>query len=144
MPNVWTAINLLIVTALIVSSTVVSFFFEEFKVFSGVSISIWIIAAMMLVYAFAEISSDLSKMETKPVFFSPWLFPVYVYNPKKNDVEAHNLPTVALIGGLVTMMLWSVLCSIWVYPHNVGVSLSILFELLLMVSAFHLIGVSAH
>jgi len=84
MPNLWTAINLIIVSGIIVSSTVVSFFFsEEFRIFSGISISIWVLAAMMLVYAIAEIGSDLSKMETKPVFFSPWLFPVYVYNPKK-------------------------------------------------------------
>jgi hypothetical protein len=84
MPNAWTAINLTIVTAVIISATVVSFFFSDtFRIFSGVSISIWVTAAMMLVYALAEIGSDLSKMETKPVFFSPWLFPVYVYNPKK-------------------------------------------------------------
>jgi len=42
------------------------------------------------------------------------------------------------------MMMWSVLCSVWVYPHNVGISIGILFELLLIISAFHLIGVSAH
>lgn len=98
----------------------------------------------MLVYAVAEIASDISKMEKNPVFFSPWLFPIYIYNPKKNDVEPHNLPTVALLGGLVILMMWSVVCSVWVYPHNVGVSLSILFELILIICAFHLIGVSAH
>ena len=70
-----------------------------------------------------------------------YIFYLFFY---RNDVEAHNLPTVALICGLVIMMMWSVLCTIWVYPHNVGISLSIFFELLLMISAFHLIGVSAH
>jgi len=144
MPNLWTAINLIIVIGIIISATVVSLFFDEFRTFTGVSISCWVTAALFIVYAMSEIGSDLAKMETKPVFFSPWIFPVYIYNTKKNDVEPHNFPTVALIVGLIIMILWSVLCSCFVYPHNVGVSIGILFELLLIIACFHLLGVSAH
>lgn len=144
MPTLWTVINLIFVLGIIISATVVSLFFEEFRTFTGVSISIWVTAALFIVYALAEISTDLANMEKKPVFFSPWIFPIYIYNPKKNDVEPHNLPSIALITGLILMMLWSVLCSVWVYPHNVGISLSIFFELLLIITCFHLIGVSAH
>lgn len=144
MPNLWTAINLIIVIGIIISATVVSFFFEEYRTFTGISISCWVTAALFIVYALSEIGSDLSTMEKKPVFFSPWIFPVYIYNPKKNDVESHSFPTAALLIGLSIIILWSVLCSCWVYPHNVGVSIGIFFELLLIISCFHLIGVSAH
>lgn len=135
---------MVIVIGIIISATVVSLFFEEFRTFTGVSISCWVTAALFIVYAISEISTDIATIETKPVFFSPWIFPIYIYNPKKNDVEPHNLPTVSLIVGLILMMVWSVLCSVWVYPHNVGISLSILFELILIITCFHLIGVSAH
>jgi hypothetical protein len=144
MPPLWTIINLVIVIGIIISATVVSFFYDEYRTFTGVSISCWVTAALFLVYAMSEIGSDVAKMETKPVFFSPWIFPVYIYNPKKNDVEDHTTPTIALMFGLVIMIMWSVLCSVWVYPHNVGVSIGILFELLLMIACFHLIQLSAH
>ena len=144
MPNLWTAINLVFVIGIIISATVVSFFFDQYRTFTGISISCWVTAALFIVYALSEIGSDLAKMEKTPVFFSPWIFPVYIYNAKKNDVEPHSFPTVSLMIGFTIIILWSVLCSCWVYPHNVGVSVGILFELLLIISCFHLIGVSAH
>lgn len=144
MPTLWTVINLIIVGLVIIAATVVSWFVEEYRTFLGISISIWVFAALLLVYALAEIGSDVMKMETKPVFFSPWVFPVYIYNAKKNDVEPHNLPTIALITGLLVLLAWSVLCSVWVYPYNVGVSLGILFEEILIIAVFHLMGLSAN
>lgn len=139
MPNLWTVINLLIVSCIIIASTVVSLCVEGFRVFTGVSISIWVFAALLLVYALSEITSDLMNMEKKPIYFSPWVFPVYIYNPKKNDVEPHNLPSISLITGLLVLILWSITASVWIYPHNVGISLSILFENVLVIAVLHLI-----
>lgn len=144
LPKAWTIVNITIVVAIIISATVVSFFVTEFRVFLGFSISIWVLAAFLFVYAFAEISTDYAKKETKPLFYSPWLFPVYIYNPKKNDVEPHNLPSVAMISGFTIMICWSVLASVWIYPHHVGVSLSILFEIFMIIAILFLVSISAH
>jgi hypothetical protein len=144
LPPIWSIINISILTLCIIAATLVSWIVEEYRTFLGISISVWIFAALLLVYALAELTSDISKIETIPVFFSPWIFPVYIYNAKKNDVESHSLPSVALILGLLVLIVWSVLCSVWVYPHNVGVSLSIIFEDLLVIAMFHLMGVSSN
>jgi len=114
MPNSWALVNILIGLTIMVSSIVVSFFVDEFRVFTGFSIAVWVLAALLLVYAFAEIISDLWKIEKNPIFFSPWVFPIYIYNSKKNDVESHNRPSVCLITGLLILILWSVLASVWV------------------------------
>ena len=96
-----------------------------------------------MIYAGSELSSDLANIEKKPIFFSPSIFPVYIYNPKKNDVDPKNGPTIALLTSLVILMLWSVTCTVWVYPHNIGVSVGILLEAFIIISCFHLISVSA-
>lgn len=144
LPKSWTIVNLTIVIGIIISATVVSFFVEGFRIFFGFSISVWVFAALLFVYAFAEIFSDYSKRETHPIFYSPWIFPVYIYNPKKNDIERHSLPAIAMLVGFITMIGWSVLCSIWVYPHHVGVSLSILFEIFMMMSIMFIVSISTH
>jgi hypothetical protein len=110
--------------------------------FEGLSISIWVLSFFIFVYAFAELFSSIKKIETNPIFFSPWIFPVYVYNPKKNDVVKNNGPAIAMLIGYVIMIAWSVLCSVWIEPYYVGVSLSILFELLLIISVLYLVSIS--
>ena len=100
------------------------------------------LAFFLFLYAGAEIFSDIRNIETKPIFYSPWIFPVYIYNPKKNDVEKHNSPAIALIVGFLIMICWSVLCSVWIKPFYVGVSLSIMFELMLIVCVLYLISVT--
>lgn len=42
------------------------------------------------------------------------------------------MPVICLIGSLVIMIAWSVLATVWYTPTHVGVSLSILFEMLLI------------
>ncbi len=62
MPVAWASINITIVVCIIISSTVVSLIIDEFEVFFGVSISIWVFVGLLLVYAFSEITSDLNNM----------------------------------------------------------------------------------
>lgn len=82
------------------------------------------------------------KIETKPLFFSPWIFPVYVFNPKKNDVESHNLPSIAVITSFIVLLVWSALASIWIYPHSVGITLTVLFEISMTLMALYLVSIS--
>ena len=143
LPNAWTIVNIIIVAIVIVSCTVVSLFFDSFRTYTGVTLSVWVFCGFLLVYAGSELLSDLANIETKPIFFSPSIFPIYIYNPKKNDVDPKNGPTIALLSSLVILILWSVTCTVWVYPHNIGVSAGILCEQILIVSCFHLISVSS-
>ena len=139
MPTLWTVINLVIVGGMIISALVVSFFVAGFRIFLGFSISTWITAIMLGVYSFAEIFSDYSKSETRPTFYSPWIFPVYIYDPKKNDVVSKNMPAIMMFLGFMIMILWSILASVWLAPIHVGISLSIFFEVCMLISVLFMI-----
>lgn len=139
MPKPWQIVNLILIIITILSSFIVSLIVEDFSNFLGFSISIWTLAFFILLYSFAEISTDIKNIHKKPIFISPWIFPVYIYNPKKNDVEPHNMPAVALIIGFYILILWAIFASIWIQPTYVGVSLSIIFELILIIVILFLI-----
>lgn len=142
LPKTYAIVNLIIGLACVIAPAIVSLCVEDFRVFFGFSISTWILAVLLFVYGFAEISSDVAHIETKPLFFSPWVFPVYIYNPKKNDVESHNGPSIAIITSFIILLIWSVLASVWVFPHSIGVSLTVLFEILMTLVTLFLVSVS--
>jgi hypothetical protein len=142
LPRAWTIVNVILVILLIAGSFISALIIPEFANFLGFSISIWITAFFILMYAFAELYSDIKNIETKPVFFSPWIFPVYIYSPKKNDVERHNMPAAAFIIGMLIMMFWAVLSTVWIDPFAVGVSLSVIFELILVIITLYLVSVT--
>lgn len=144
LPRLWTIINAVIVSLIVIACTVVSLFSDEYRTYTGVSISVWVLCFFMLVYGFSELYTDLSKIETNPIFFAPCIFPIYIYNPKKNDVVPKYGPTIVIFAALVFLILWSVTCTVWVYPHNIGISVGILVEQVLIILSFHLIGVSSY
>jgi len=50
-------------------------------------------------------------MDRKPMFYSPWIFPIYKYSAKKNDVVSYNKPTVILLFSLLLILVWAVLAA---------------------------------
>lgn len=52
------------------------------------------------------------------------------------------MPVICLIGSLVIMIAWSVLATVWYTPTHVGVSLSILFEMLLILLMIFIVQIS--
>lgn len=143
LPNAWAGIDVALIVCVMAAAIVLSFFVPGFSNFVGVSIAVWLLAAALLVFAAAEIASDLKNMEAKPVFFSPWVFPVYRYDLKKNDVVPNNGPAVALVSGFLILIVWAAVASVWIDPHNVGVCLSILFMHALFLACFHVLQASA-
>ena len=143
MPKMWQIINLVIFSLIILFIFIVSFFVEGFNEFIGFSISIVFGGVCALGYALNEIVSDISNFSKKPVFFSPWIFPVYRYNAKKNDVDKRNKPSIILVSSLLIILGWSILCSVWIDPFFIGISFSILVELILLVISLHLISITS-
>ncbi len=86
MPQMWYLINIGIVIAAIIATFIASGFVGELSIFMGFSISTWLLAFLLLVFGIGKTYFDLRGMRAKPVFFSPWVFPIYIFNPKKQDV----------------------------------------------------------
>jgi hypothetical protein len=142
MPQMWYLINIGIVIAAIIATFIASGFVGELSIFMGFSISTWLLAFLLLVFGIGKTYFDLRGMRTIPVFFSPWVFPIYIFNPKKQDVQRNNLPAGCLLGAFVLLLFWSILATAWFTPVHVGVALSILFENLLILTVMYMVQIS--
>lgn len=142
MPFLWRLINALIVLCTIVATFIASFFVGEFSIFMGFSISTWLLAFLLLCIGGGRFYLLFKNRSTRPIFISPWIFPIYAYSPKKQDVRKENEPVAYILIAIVVMIVWSVLATVWFYPAHAGVSLSILFESILMIFVIFLIQVT--
>jgi len=143
LPKMWQLINVGLLALALIAAFVLSFIIDDFNVFVGFTITILGTAFFILVYSFGVLLQDLNRINSKPIFFSPWIFPVYRYNTRKNDVDKRNEPAVGVIVGMLLVLFWSIFCSVWVSPFYVGISISILVELVLVILALYLISISA-
>ena len=142
MPKLWNRINDIASTLLCLAPVICGIVLKDFLAYIGFSISVWTLAFFTMIYAVSNIYSDIKHSNTKPIFFSPWIFPVYVFDPKRNDVKLHNTPAIALIMSLMILICWSATCTVWVTPSYIGVALGIAFELMLLVSFLFMISVT--
>lgn len=116
MPKVFLIINSIIVAIIVLAGLVISIFSEDFHEFYGATVTCGLIAALFLGVSIFTIFKDNQKAKQAPVFYSPWIFPVYQYNPKKNNVRMKNYPAVFMFLGFGVIIGWSFLCSIFVKP----------------------------
>jgi len=63
---------------------------------------------------------DESQHLNKPVFYSPWVYPIYKYRPAKNDIVRHFAPSTMLIACCLVVGVWGVLTSVFIRPAWVG------------------------
>jgi hypothetical protein len=142
MPRLWVIINCVVVLCAVVTTFVASFFVKEISIFMGFSIALWLTALLLLAFGILRITYDLRGMRTRPIFFSPWVFPIYVYDPKKQDVISANLPAGSILSALVMLLFWSILATAWFNPTHAGVALSILFEHLIIICMIFMVQIS--
>jgi hypothetical protein len=83
MPRVWFLINVAIITAAIIASFIASGFVGGMSNFIGFSISNFLLAFLLFVFGVGRTVYDLRNMKSRPVFFSPWVFPIYAFDPNK-------------------------------------------------------------
>lgn len=142
MPRVWVVVNIVIILCMIIATFVASFFVGELSIFMGFSISVWLFSLLLLAFGIFRISYDVRSMKSRPIFFSPWVFPIYVYDPKKQSIKSNNLPAGSILGALVLLLIWSVLATAWFAPVHAGVALSILFEHILIIAMILFVQIS--
>ena len=81
-------------------------------------------------------------MESSPIYYSPWLFPIYFYNAKTNLVEKKNWPVICAIVGFSVFIVWSLVSSVFWDPYQVGTSSYLLIVLVMLIILLYLSSVS--
>lgn len=120
-----------------------TFYIDDFTNFAGFTIIILGTALLLLLYSISKFRKNIANMDRKPLFFSPWIFPIYRYSTKRNDVVLYNKPTVILLTSLLLILIWSVLAAAFLQPYWIGICISILLEIIIVVTALYLISISS-
>lgn len=66
------------------------------------------------------------------MFYSPWIFPVYKYDPNINSLQKSNFQGVISLTVIFFFWLWSIAVVIWVKPVSLGICIGCLVEMLAM------------
>jgi len=103
---------------------------DNFNDFLGFSITWLTINIILIVYGYILIQKDINNKRNEPLFFSPWIFPIYKYSLKNDLLIENSYPTMVFLAGCLMFLIWSVTVSIWVYPVVVGICLTCLTELI--------------
>jgi hypothetical protein len=62
------------------------------------------------------------------VFYSPWIFPIYKFDPKIGNLRLYNEQGYHTLIVIFGVWLWSIMLVIWVSPTSVGICLGCLIE----------------
>ena len=87
---------------------VLSFGLTSLKPKQGLTYSTFIFFLMVCVYSVGNWIKDFNQSESKPIFCSRYLFPIYKFNWITKDLEPHNGPTYAWFLSLIVLIAWSV------------------------------------
>ena len=116
----------------------VSIFVDEMSTYQGVSYSVAVNLFFLWFYAVFHFAKDFIEIAQKPVFYSGSLFPVYKFNPKINNVEAHYSPLMSWIVGLALTMVFGFYTNYSLQPEWFGAILTIGIELIVLMSVIYL------
>lgn len=135
---VWRAVNLVLLFLGVIAAAAESAWDDNLSSYAGLSYSALVLLVVWWAYALLQFGIDLLTMESRPVFYSDSLFPIYKYNPKLLNVEEHYSPTIAWAMGLALALLWGFCSTFAVVPSWFGVVFTIGMQLLLGLSVLYL------
>jgi amino acid transporter len=76
------------------------------------TVEAWTICCLLIILIMSVIAcimwfSDKAQKLTRPVAYSPYIFPVFKYNPKKNELQKHYGLALILICTFVLGFIWA-------------------------------------
>ena len=74
------------------------------------------IAIVLGIILLAMFLADQQDFEESPIYYSPWLVPVYKYDTQLNDVVSHLTPVGVLLGFVSLLLLWSLVATAELRP----------------------------
>lgn len=131
-------INRTLILLAILASSVVSIFVDDLSTYEGLGISASVTLFFLWFYAVFHFAKDFIELDQKPVFYSGSLFPVYKFNPKINNVEAHYSPLMSWAIGLILIFIWGFYTNYSIAPAWFGAVMTIGIELLVLMSVIYL------
>ncbi len=130
--------NLAVSLVIVLIALALSIAYDSFSIFLGFSISYGTLVMLVLGLGLDQLLADLFNLEDEPLFFSPWVFPIYQYDSKKDHLISRNQGALLVYLSLLLTLAWSVLCVVWLEPMYIGVGVCALCEMLLVIFTLYL------
>jgi hypothetical protein len=143
LPFGWVIANMVALSLAAFSIFIIALSWNDFNTFVGWSISYGIIVLMIFLYGAVQLGRDIMKAEIEPIYFSPWVFPIFKYTIKKNDIELRNGPVALILLCILLTLCWSFQLSVWVDSVTAGIAVSCLCEVILIIFVFYLSSFTA-
>lgn len=114
------------------SSIVIGCLVSSLGIFQGCSITFLFFSALFIFYSVFNLTYEINRPHISPIFFSPWIFPIYKYDYTKQKIIRYDEIGFYMLLGLGVTSIWSISCVIWIYPTAVGVSVGCLCEIIFL------------
>ena len=98
---------------------------------------------MLVLLIFATLArwvSDRTRMSDMPIYYSPWIFPIYKYYPDANDVEPYSSAVVAFYFIAAIILFWCIWVSVKISPSWLGAFLTCILEGVVMVITLYFLN----
>lgn len=142
LPKILSIFTIFLTFIIVVSGIVIGCSISDLGVYAGCSITLLFFSIILIGYSLIIVINSLRKADKIPIFFSPWVFPIYKYSPTKQCIIRYDNMGSQLFIGLFIIIIWSITCVIWVPPTTIGVSVGCLCEVLIALIIVFISGVS--
>jgi len=139
MPKPWVYTNAVLFSAIFLAVLIWSIMNPQFSSFAAFTVALLCAIIIGVIAAGVLFTRDEANFHKAPIFYSPWLMPIYKYKPNKNDVVIHRGPTMMLATCGVLFMAWGLLACVLIRPVWIGVVLIIAAECIMLQLALYLI-----
>ena len=138
--GVFNAINIVFSVLILIGALVWAKQNDEIAFFAAASLLIWILLFLLIIATLARWVADRTRMSEVPIYYSPWVFPIYKFYSDQNDVEPHSGAVVAFYFIATIIWFWCIWVSVEISPSWLGASLSCVLEGVVAVVSLYLIN----
>lgn len=138
--QIWTVLNVVMALIFFTCGIIVAFTLEDattFESFSVVALVVMVILTMLLIATWV---ADRTRMDEMPIYHSPWVFPIYKYFPKDNDVEPYSSAVVLFYAVALLGWVWCLFASVEFSPAWYGVNLTCVIEGLTIIVTLYFVN----
>jgi len=112
---------------------------KDIETYTAFSITYGVIVIGGMFYFFVKMIKMLTNYETKPIFISPYIFPVYAYSDTKKSIVTKNFNVGGAYIALLLFAIWGIITSMFIRPMYYGISVTTLAFVLSAFITFFLI-----
>ena len=138
--KIWNIINIIIATLLVIGTLYYINTHDELATFAGYSLVFGIFVLILLALTLATFVADRTRLDTYPIYHSPWVFPIYKYYPDSNDVEQYSSAVVLFYCTSMLLLVWAICLTIAISPSWIGVALTCAIECMQIVVTVYFIN----